>query len=213
MEWSKLSMPERAEYIRMGVQNGITSLNDIRSTYNKFAERGTTDDDSEDRLISTGNEWLDLGASFIPFVGSSMDIEEAIRNPTFSNIGWATISTASDFLGASLIKGALKSAKAANKARDAINAAEKAAKRYERAVHNATVNPTRGTRRTVRRAFTEMQEANALRRTLAPMVKRRGVGRVPVQRPSIPSDNTRIINTATVYGMDALLNATQNIVE
>lgn len=40
MEWSKLSMPERAEYIRLGVLNGITSLNVIRETYNSYAEGG-----------------------------------------------------------------------------------------------------------------------------------------------------------------------------
>lgn len=40
MEWSKLSMPERAEYIRLGVLNGITSLDTIRETYNTYANGG-----------------------------------------------------------------------------------------------------------------------------------------------------------------------------
>lgn len=40
MEWSKLSMPERAEYIRLGVLNGITSLDTIRETYNAYAGGG-----------------------------------------------------------------------------------------------------------------------------------------------------------------------------
>lgn len=40
MEWSKLSMPERAEYIRLGVQNGITSLDSIREVYNSYAKGG-----------------------------------------------------------------------------------------------------------------------------------------------------------------------------
>lgn len=40
MEWDKLSMPERAEYIRLGVQNGITNLDHIRSVYNSYAEGG-----------------------------------------------------------------------------------------------------------------------------------------------------------------------------
>lgn len=40
MEWSKLSMPEKAEYIRLGVLNGITSLDAIRETYNSYAGGG-----------------------------------------------------------------------------------------------------------------------------------------------------------------------------
>lgn len=40
MEWNKLSMAERAKYIQLGVQNGITSLDDIREAYNKYADGG-----------------------------------------------------------------------------------------------------------------------------------------------------------------------------
>lgn len=36
-------------------------------------------DDGGERLISTGNEWADVGMSFVPFVGSAMDIEEAVE--------------------------------------------------------------------------------------------------------------------------------------
>lgn len=40
MEWNDLSMADRAKYIQLGVQNGITSLSDIRNTYNNYAEGG-----------------------------------------------------------------------------------------------------------------------------------------------------------------------------
>ena len=40
MEWSKLSMPERAKYIRLGVKNGITDIDSIRKIYNKYAKGG-----------------------------------------------------------------------------------------------------------------------------------------------------------------------------
>lgn len=40
MEWSKLSMPERAEYIRLGVKSGITNIDSIRQIYNEYAEGG-----------------------------------------------------------------------------------------------------------------------------------------------------------------------------
>lgn len=38
--WDKLSMAEKAAYIRVGVQNGITSLNDIKKAYNTYADGG-----------------------------------------------------------------------------------------------------------------------------------------------------------------------------
>lgn len=40
MKWSDLSMTERAKYIKLGVQSGITNLNNIRNIYNSFAEGG-----------------------------------------------------------------------------------------------------------------------------------------------------------------------------
>jgi hypothetical protein len=38
--WSKLSMKDRAKYIQLGVANGVTSLDEIRKEYNKYAEGG-----------------------------------------------------------------------------------------------------------------------------------------------------------------------------
>ena len=40
MNWSDLSMKDRAAYIKLGVENGITNLEIIRSTYNKYADGG-----------------------------------------------------------------------------------------------------------------------------------------------------------------------------
>lgn len=42
MKWSDLSMAERAHIIALGVQSGITNLNDIRKGYNSFARGGYT---------------------------------------------------------------------------------------------------------------------------------------------------------------------------
>lgn len=41
--WNKLSMKDRAEYIKLGVANGITSLDEIRNVYNQYAEGGELD--------------------------------------------------------------------------------------------------------------------------------------------------------------------------
>ena len=43
--WNKLSMDDRAKYIRLAVTNGITSLDEIKSVYNKYAEGGELDGD------------------------------------------------------------------------------------------------------------------------------------------------------------------------
>lgn len=41
--WNKLSMKDRAEYIKLGVANGITSLDEIRKVYNQYAGGGELD--------------------------------------------------------------------------------------------------------------------------------------------------------------------------
>lgn len=43
--WNKLSMKDRAEYIKLGVVNGITDLSIIRDTYNKYAEGGELEEE------------------------------------------------------------------------------------------------------------------------------------------------------------------------
>lgn len=40
MEWNKLSMADKANYINLGVQNKIFDLSTIRNTYNKYQEGG-----------------------------------------------------------------------------------------------------------------------------------------------------------------------------
>lgn len=200
----ELTVTPRGNYIHNSYDNLNIRLNRGGARkVNKF-------DDGGDILISTGNEYADVGLSFVPFVGSAVDIEEAIRNPTFGNIAWAAISTASDIFGGSLIKGALKGAKAASKARKAVKAEEKAVKAYNRALYNATVNGGTRLNRTAKKRFRDMRVAQAARRAVAPTRRGRGVyNRKPHTYIDMPSDNTRIINPVTVYGTDALLNGIQ----
>lgn len=40
MSWNDLSMADRAKYIKLSVNNGITSLNDIREVYNRYDKGG-----------------------------------------------------------------------------------------------------------------------------------------------------------------------------
>lgn len=141
MKWNKLPMADKAKYIQLGVQNGITDLSKIREVYNSYAYDGniydgTTEDTQQmDRILTTGNEYGDIAASFVPFVGTAMDWETAIREPSIGNYAWALGSTALDLIGGSLIKGAAKSVKAykafkaANKLSEAAQAARKGAER------------------------------------------------------------------------------------
>ena len=52
MNWNKLSMLQKAGYIRLGVANGITNLNHIINTYNSYAEGGGLDSIPEGTSIA-----------------------------------------------------------------------------------------------------------------------------------------------------------------
>lgn len=201
----ELTVTPRGNYIH----NSYDNLNIWLNRRGGEAIKVNKFDDGGDRLISTGNEYTDIGLSFVPFVGSAMDIEEAIRNPTFGNIAFAVGSTVADFFGGSLIKGAVKGGARAARATNAVNRTERATKAYNRAVHNVTVNPTRGTRKQARRTFQEAQAAKAELRSLTRESKRGGVRRIPQRQLIMPSDNTRVINPYTVYGTDFIINAIQ----
>jgi len=41
LDWDKLSMKEKAAYIRMGVANGYKDIDSIREVYNEFRKGGT----------------------------------------------------------------------------------------------------------------------------------------------------------------------------
>lgn len=70
---------------------------------------GTMGNPDNERLISTGNEVADAVFSYMPIVGTAMDIEDAIRNPSAINIGQAVLSGAADLvtlgIGRPLLKG------------------------------------------------------------------------------------------------------------
>lgn len=98
--WNKLSMADRAKYIQLGVQNGITSLDVIRDTYNSYAEGGlvnrfdeggevenekytpatlagwitqlVTGDDSKAAYTDIGSSAINTGADAIPIVGNAI---------------------------------------------------------------------------------------------------------------------------------------------
>ncbi len=63
-EWNKLSMADRAAYIKLGIDNGITDLATIRDTYNKFAEGGSTKWTMQDETKYTDESEYDLRGAY-----------------------------------------------------------------------------------------------------------------------------------------------------
>lgn len=48
--WNKLSMSDRARYIRLAVANGITNIDDIKNIYNEYATGGALEDEENDNI-------------------------------------------------------------------------------------------------------------------------------------------------------------------
>lgn len=57
MSWNDLSMKDKASYIRMGVENGITDLDAIREAYNKFADGGPIKKSYKDFSTRLSKAW------------------------------------------------------------------------------------------------------------------------------------------------------------
>lgn len=91
----------------LGMLQNVKSNNYYAPNYpnNRFDEGGS---------MSTMDK-IKIGASFLPVVGTLMDLKELWDHPSWENAGWAALSVGSDLLGASLLKGAAKASKAAAK--------------------------------------------------------------------------------------------------
>ena len=152
-EWNKLSMADRAAYIKLGIDNGITDLAIIRDTYNKFAEGGPTDNNTneEDTYFGlTADDWKDVGLGMIPVVGTYRDLQTFYKDPTLVNGLGLGISVATDaatlFGVGALVKGS-KALYKAYKAKEAIStarqlAAKQAAKTYKQTKLNRVTGTT-----------------------------------------------------------------------
>lgn len=57
MSWNNLSMKDKASYIRMGVENGITDLDIVREVYNKFADGGPIKKSYKDFSTRLSKAW------------------------------------------------------------------------------------------------------------------------------------------------------------
>lgn len=68
MSWNDLSMSDRASYIKLGINNGITDLNTIREVYNKFEEGGPHE---RNQKALSGNLFADGGKKVTRYKSSS----------------------------------------------------------------------------------------------------------------------------------------------
>lgn len=100
-----------------------------RENTQSYAIGGETD--NGDILGMEVPMWAETVASFVPVLGTAMDIKSAIQNPTTENIASAILSTASDISGLSIIRGLIKTTKGIDKLRKAEKALSKARKRYK----------------------------------------------------------------------------------
>lgn len=57
MSWNDLSMKDRASYIKLGIENGITDLGTIRGIYNKFADGGPIKKSYKDFSTRLSKAW------------------------------------------------------------------------------------------------------------------------------------------------------------
>ena len=84
MKWSDLSMAERAKYIKLGVQSGITDLSIIRGTYNKLDKGGPTKKQYRiGHLNDQGQVVVDYN---VPAFNTSEEIDNYIKNTGLQQI-------------------------------------------------------------------------------------------------------------------------------
>ena len=57
MSWNDLSMKDRASYIKLGIENGITDLDTIRGIYNKFVIGGPIKKSYKDFSTRLSKAW------------------------------------------------------------------------------------------------------------------------------------------------------------
>lgn len=112
MNWSELSMADRAKLIQLGVQNGITDLGTIRDLYsssvNKFGEGGDTYSDQQENFNrNTKQIKKDLSGLWnmvkAPFTHSLGDYAYAIMaNPSYNTTTGGATRSAGDIVSSAL---------------------------------------------------------------------------------------------------------------
>ena len=148
-KWEELPLANRAQYMKLAVQNGYRDIRSIREAYNIYANGGNlfeaggpkgniyeeegedTQQMNKDYDKETAVNVAKTIAGFIPIVGTAIDAYDFVKEPSWENAGYLGLSLASDVFP--LLKGAkaLKAAKAAAEMAEAAEIAERAEKMRE----------------------------------------------------------------------------------
>lgn len=113
------------EILRDNVQNVLNTTPkskypELYDPYSSYARGKDGDGDGDGDILGLKVPyWAETTASFVPILGTAMDIKEAIQNPSWSNIGTAGLSLLSDLSGTALIRGAFKASSYASKIKKA----------------------------------------------------------------------------------------------
>ncbi len=102
-EWDSLSTKEKSNLKKIFAQGGTKDLITIRDQYNNFATGGP----------------LETAASFVPIIGTGVDIKNFIQDPSWENAFWTVAGGVSDVLSFGSARGALSTFRAAKAARKA----------------------------------------------------------------------------------------------
>ena len=127
--WKDLSLKDKSALMQIMVNNGIYDLSTIRDTYNKFAEGGSKDDNTNEEETYFGlttDDWKDVGLGMIPVVGTYRDLQTFKEDPTLVNGLGLGISAATDIatlLGVGALAKGSKALYKAYKAKEAISSA------------------------------------------------------------------------------------------
>ena len=94
------------------IQRGLNSPNPLTRQRANFARNSRGWSHGDGGIL----DLLKTGASYLPFVGTAMDIYDFIEEPSLENAGWASASLLSDIFTGGAAKAAIKSAKLARNA-------------------------------------------------------------------------------------------------
>ena len=119
-------MADRAEVMKIALQNNVYSLDTIRQAYNEYAKGGNLYGGGGD--TDTAKEVAKAGVSMlVPYAGTALDAYDFYNEPSWENAGWLAASLASDVFLAGYGSKAVRAAKMA-RAASAVADARKAAR-------------------------------------------------------------------------------------
>lgn len=191
MAWKDLSMSQRAEVIGMAVKSGLRDMDSIRKFYDESIKGSRRFEDGGGMKITprtTGGAGYipprdytpitytpqqrqefdkaekQIGdvLSWVPYVGTALDVDKAANDPSIGNTLWAGASVGLDLLSFGLLSGAVKRIRKAEKALEgAVSTTREAEKRYNTARKVFKQAPNDKNYRTLTKREREMWDAQS----------------------------------------------------